>query len=188
MDDSRKIAKQTEDILKMAVEHLEQELGRLRTGRASSSLLEGINVEVYGSQMPLKTVATISVPDARLLQITPFDSNNIGAIADSIRNNQSLGLNPSDDGRVIRLAIPPLTEDRRREIAKQIGEKVEEAAIRMRSARHEALKQLEGSKKDKQISEDDARRIEKQVDDLMGVYKTKMEVVAKAKEAEILTL
>jgi ribosome recycling factor len=111
-------------------------------------------VEAYGSQMPLIQVGSIAVPEPQLLQITPFDPANLQAIASAIRDNQSLGMNPSDDGRVVRVTIPPLNEERRREYVKVLSGKVEDAAVSMRNARHEALKETEQAKKASTITED----------------------------------
>jgi len=171
-----------------AVEHLQNELKKLRTGRASANMLDGVMVEAYGAQMPLNQTATIIAPEAQLLQITPFDPNNLQAIAAAIRNNQSLGLNPTDDGRVVRVPIPPLTEERRRDLAKQIGEKVEDCMIAMRSARHDALRSADNAKKDKSLSEDDVKRVEKQIDELMTQQKQAVDKLAKDKEQELLTV
>jgi ribosome recycling factor len=171
-----------------AVEHLRNKLKKLRTGRAHASMLDGVMVEAYGTQMPLNQTATVSAPEAQLLQITPFDPNNLPAIAAAIRNNQSLGMNPTDDGRVVRVPIPQLTEERRRELAKQIGEKVEDCMIAMRNARHEALKSADNAKKDKQLSEDDVKRVEKQIDELMSQQKQTTDQLAKAKENELMTV
>lgn len=186
MDSS--LIKQTESAFKAALEHLTSELSRLRTGRANAAMLDLVKVEAYGTLMPLNQVGTITVPDAQMLQITPFDPSNIQAIAAAIRNNQSLGFNPSDDGRVVRVVIPPLTEERRKEIAKQINEKLEEASIKMRLARQEAFKQLDVAKKNKEVSEDELHRTQKSIDDGLATYRHQMETVAKAKEKEILTL
>lgn len=186
--DSNQAVQDAKQKLVGAVDHLQNELKKVRTGRAQASMLDGVTVEVYGTQMPLNQVATIATPDAQLLQITPFDPNNLQVIASAIRNNQSLGLNPADDGRVVRVPIPPLTEERRRALVKQIGEKVEECMIAMRNVRHDLLKAADGAKKDKSISEDDVKRIEKQVDDLMGQQRQAVDKLAKAKEAELMTI
>lgn len=171
-----------------AVDHLQSELKKVRTGRAHASMLDSIVVDVYGTQMPLVQVASIATPDAQLLQITPFDPNNLQVIAAAIRNNQSLGLNPADDGRVVRVPIPTLTEERRRELVKQNGEKVEECMVAMRNIRHDVLRAADNAKKDKTIGEDDVKRIEKQVDDLMAQQKQAVDQLAKAKEAELMTI
>lgn len=171
-----------------AATHLQNELKKLRTGRAQPSMVESVMVEVYGTQLPLNQAATVIAPEAQLLQITPFDPNNLQAIANAIRNNQSLGLNPTDDGRVIRVPIPALTEERRRELVKQIGEKVEDAMISMRNVRHEALKAADSAKKDKSLSEDDVKRVEKQIDELLNQRKQAIDQLAKAKEQELMTV
>ena len=171
-----------------ALQALKQELSGLRTGRASATMLDPVHVEAYGTNMPLNQLATISAPEAQLLQITPFDPSNLQAIASAIRNNPSLGMNPTDDGRVVRVPIPALTEERRRDIAKQIGEKVEDTMIRMRNARHDALRAADAGKKDKSLSEDDAKRVEKQVDEAMAKQRQLIEQAAKAKEQEIMTV
>lgn len=186
--DSNQIISDTKAKFSGAVEHLQSELKKLRTGRAHPSMVDGVTVEAYGTQMPLNQTATITAPEAQLLQITPFDPNNLQAIAAAIRNNQSLGLNPTDDGRVVRVPIPPLTEERRRELAKQIGEKVEECMISLRNARHDALKTADNAKKDKLMSEDDVKRIEKQVDELMSQQKQTIDKLAKDKEQELMTV
>ena len=182
------ISDEAEAKFAQAVEHFKGELAKLRTGRAHPSMLDGITVEAYGQQMPLIQVATVTAPESTLIQITPFDPNNLQAIAAAIRNNPSLGLNPSDDGRVVRVPIPPLNDERRREIANQIGEKVEDANIRMRNARHDALKAADQAKTDKELSEDDVKRIEKRIDDTMTAQRAALENAAKAKEQEIMTV
>jgi ribosome recycling factor len=171
-----------------STQRLEEELKKLRTGRANSSMLDGISVEAYGQPMPLNQVATISVPEAQLLQITPFDPNNLQAIAAAIRDDQSLGLNPMDDGRVVRVAIPALTTERRQQIAKQLGDKVEDCMISLRNIRHDAMKELDQAKKDKEIGEDEHKRFSAQIDQLMAGQKAQAEAASKAKEQEILTL
>lgn len=174
--------------LKMAgaFEHFEGELAKIRTGRAHPGMLDGITIEAYGTEMPLNQVANITAPEAQLLQITPFDPANIQAIAAAIRNNQGLGLNPSDDGRIVRVPIPALTEERRRALAKQGGEKVEEARIAMRNIRQDALKDAKAKKENKEISEDDLKLVEKEFDRLMAEYQSKIEDAYKAKETDIM--
>lgn len=171
-----------------AVNHFHEELKKLRTGRAHPSQLDGIMVVAYGTPMPLNQVSNVTAPEAQLLQITPFDPSNIQAIAEAIRSDQSLGLNPSDDGRVVRVPIPPLTTERRQAIVKQLSEKVEETHIASRNIRHDALDVAKKAKSDKQISEDDFSRVEKQIDELMAKTKADVEAAAKAKEQEIMTV
>ena len=171
-----------------ALERFMTDLKSLRTGRASSAMLDGVMVEAYGVATPLNQVATVTAPEAQLIQISPFDPSNIQAITTAIRNNQALGLNPSDDGRIVRVPIPALTEERRRDIAKQVSQRQEDCMVRLRSARHDALDAVNQLKKDKQIGEDEAKRLEKQVDDTMTKVRLDIEAAAKAKETEILNL
>ena len=173
---------------KSALEHFNEQLKSLRTGRASAAMLDGVMVEAYGVPMPLNQVATVTAPEAQLIQIAPFDPTNIQAIATAIRNNQALGLNPSDDGRVVRVPIPALTEERRREISKQVGQRQEDCMVVLRNARHDAMDAIDKAKKDKEVGEDDAKRLEKQVDDAMNSTRSQIEVAAKAKEQEIMSL
>ena len=174
--------------MQAAVARFQENLKQLRTGRATASMLDGVMVEAYGTQMPLNQTATISTPESQLLQVSPFDPNNIQAIANAIRNNPTLGMNPTDDGRVIRIPVPPLTEERRREIVKQLGAKQEETMVALRNVRHDALGVIDRAKKDKEIGEDDAKRLEKQIDDAMSKARSDAEAVAKTKETEIMTV
>ncbi len=179
---------QADDKFKQQVVHFEAELKKLRTGRAHASMLDGVMVMAYGSPMPLNQVGNVSAPEAQLLQITPFDPGNIQAIASAIRDNPSLGLNPSDDGRVVRIPVPALTTERRQQIVKQLNEKVEESLIAMRQIRHDAMDKIDAAKKDKTIGEDEAKRLMKVLDDSMAKVKTQVDALAKAKEQEILTV
>lgn len=169
-------------------EHFQAELAKVRTGRAHPGMLDGIKVEAYGAEMPLNQVANVTAPEAQLLQITPFDPSNIQQIAAAIRNDQSLGLNPSDDGRVVRVPVPPLTEERRRQLVKQVAEKLEEARIALRSVRQDGLKEAKRKKEGKELSEDDVKLVEKEIDRLMSESQAKLEEIFKAKEKDILTL
>lgn len=169
-------------------EHFQAELAKVRTGRAHPGMLDGIKVEAYGAEMPLNQVANVAAPEAQLLQITPFDPSNIQQIAAAIRNDQSLGLNPSDDGRVVRVPVPPLTEERRRQLVKQAAEKLEEARIALRSVRQDGLKEAKRKKEGKELSEDDVKLVEKEIDRLMSESQAKLEEIFKAKEKDILTL
>lgn len=174
--------------LEMAKERFANELSKLRTGRAHPSMVEDVMAEVYESQMPLKQLATISTPEPQLIQISPFDPNNIAAIAAAIRADQTLGLNPSDDGHIVRIQIPPLTEERRQLIVKQLGQKQEEANIAIRKARQDAMSTIDKAKKAKEIGEDDADRMKKQVEDAVNAAKADVDSTAKAKESDILTV
>ena len=161
---------------------------KLRTGRAHSSILDGIMVVAYGTPMPLNQVANVTAPEAQLLQITPFDPTTIPAISEAIRADQGLGLNPSDDGRVVRVPVPPLTTERRQAIVKQLGEKLEECHISCRNIRHDALEDLKTAKSSRDISEDDFNRTEKQIDEIMTKTKMEIESAAEAKQKEIMTV
>lgn len=176
--------------LKMAsaLEHFEGELAKVRTGRAHPGMLDGVMVEAYGTLMPLNQVANVIAPEAQLLQITPFDPANIQVIAAAIRNDQSLGLNPSDDGRVVRVPIPALTEERRKQLVRQVGEKVEEARIAMRNVRQDGLKDAKRKKDAKELSEDELKAVEKEFDRLMNDYQEKIDTAFKAKEKDVLTI
>lgn len=180
--------KQYEGRMNQAVEHFKEELKKVRTGRAHASMLDGVMVTAYGTQMPLNQVANVTAPEAQLLQITPFDPNNLQAIASAIRDNPSLGLNPMDDGRVVRVPIPPLTEERRRELVKTLGGKVEDSMVTIRNIRHDAMDAIDKAKKDKLIGEDDAKRLEKQVEEAVAKVKADIDAAAKAKEQDIMTL
>ena len=186
--DPNQVVSNAQTKFNQAVERFQDGLKSLRTGRANAAMLDGVTVEAYGTPMPLNQVANVTAPEAQLLQITPFDPNNIAAIATAIRNNPSLGLNPSDDGRVVRIPVPSLTEERRRELAKQVGQKQEEAMIALRSIRHEAMDAIDAAKKEKQIGEDDAKRLQTQVDEAMTKARSLAEATAKAKEQEIMTV
>lgn len=171
-----------------AIAHFIEDLKKVRTGRAHPSMLDSVMVSAYGTDMPLIQVGNVTAPEGQLLQITPFDPGNIQAIAAAIRDNPSLGLNPSDDGRVVRVPIPPLTEERRREYVKLVNTKLEDCMVALRNIRREAMDAIDAGKKAKEIGEDEAKRLEKQTDDNMAQYKGQAETAAKAKEQEILTV
>jgi ribosome recycling factor len=179
---------ETQNKLDQATEHFKDELKKLRTGRAHPSMLDGVMVEAYGQPMPLKSVASITVPEPQQLQISPFDPNNLQAIADAIRNDNSLGLSPTDDGRVVRVNLPPMTTENRQDMVKVLHQKVEECMIAARNARHEAFHKGEEAEKAKQISQDERLRFEKQIDELLAKQKTAVDQLAKEKEQEILTV
>ena len=177
-----------EDKMTQAIAHFEDELKKVRTGRAHPSMLDGIHVEAYGQLMPLNQVANVTAAEAQLLQVTPFDPSNVVAISTAIRNDQSLGLNPTDDGRIVRVPVPALTEERRKQLVKQTGEKVEEARIALRNVRQDALKEAKRLKDAKELSEDDVKRVEKAIDDSIAGFNAKVDAIFKDKEKEILTI
>ena len=176
-----------EDRKKMegALERFKDEMKKVRTGRAHPDMLAGIKVEAYGQYMPLNQVANVTVGDATLLVITPFDPANIQAIASAIRADQALGLNPSDDGRVVRVPIPALTEERRKEIVKTASSKVEDAKVVVRNAREDARKAIKAAS---DLSEDVKKRAEKEIDDLTKEFNDKIDAEFKAKSDEIMKI
>jgi ribosome recycling factor len=167
-------------------EHFASELKKLRTGRAHPSMVESVMVEAYGVMTPLLQLATITTPEAQLIQINPFDPSTVATISTAIRNNQTLGFNPVDDGRVVRIQVPSLTTERRQMIVKQLGEKQEEANIGIRKARHDAMDSVEKAKKAKEIGEDDAKRLQNDIDSQVNTAKSAVESTSNSKEQEIL--
>ncbi|MDQ3159179.1 MAG: ribosome recycling factor [bacterium] len=167
-----------------ALAHLQAEMKKVRTGRAHPDMLEGITVEAYGQPMPLIQVATVSAPDPTLLQVNPFDPNNLEAIADAIRKDQSLGLNPTDDGKIIRVPIPPLTEERRTEMAKQLGGKQEEALVASRQARQDAMKAADDSEND----QDDLKRLKDEIEKGTQDFKANVEKLISQKRQDIMSI
>ncbi len=176
-----------EDRKKMegVIDKFREGMKKVRTGRAHPDMISGVKVEVYGQFMPLNQVANVTAADATLLVITPFDPTNIQAIAAAIRADQSLGLNPSDDGRVIRVPIPALTEERRKEIVKTASGKVEEAKIAIRNVREDARKAIKVAT---EMSEDVKKRAEKEIDELTKEFSDKIDSEFKAKSEEIMKL
>lgn len=177
-----------EDKMTGAIMHFEEELKKVRTGRSHPSMLEGVLVEVYGQKMPLNQVANITAPEAQMLQVTAFDPSNVQAISAAIHADQSLGFNPSDDGRIVRVPVPPLTEERRKQLVKQTGEKVEEARIALRNIRQDAFKDAKRKKDAKELSEDDVKRVEKSIDEAIAKFNTQIDELFRAKEKDILTI
>lgn len=177
----------SEDRKKMeaVIERFKNEMKKVRTGRAHPDMLSGVKVEVYGQFMPLNQVANITAADATLLVITPFDPTNIQTIAAAIRADQSLGLNPADDGRVIRVPIPALTEERRKEIVKSASAKVEEAKVAIRNVREDARKAVKIAA---EMSEDVKKRAEKEIDDITKEFNDKVEAEFKNKSEAIMKL
>jgi ribosome recycling factor len=168
------------------IAHFSEEIKKIRTGRAHPDMLDGISVEVYGAKMPLNQVASVSAPEPQQILVTPFDPQNVAKIVAAIRADQTLGFNPSDDGRNVRVPIPPLTEERRREIAKTLGTKEEDAKISLRSVREDARKSIRVAKDAKEISEDDQKRLEKGIDDSVSKRTEEIEKMSAEKTAEIM--
>ena len=167
------------------IEALRKDLASVRTGRATPTLVENIKVDYYGTPTPLKQMATISAPEARLLVIQPWDNTTIGEIKKAILKSE-LGLNPSSDGNVIRLAIPPLSEERRRELVKAVHKKAEEGRIALRNIRRDALEMLRDLEKEKEISQDEQKRAQERLQEITDSFIDKAGELARAKEAELL--
>lgn len=182
------IVKQADPRMEKAIEHLEEDLNSLRTGRAQTSLVEGLTVEQFGQQMMLKTVATITTPDAQTIAISPWDKNLVAPIEKMLRETQSLGLNPSSDGNVVRLNVPPMTEERRREIVKDLGQKIESANIALRNIRHDILNDVKRMAKAGDATQDDERYAEQELNKKIDSFKKRIDSIAKAKEAEVMTV
>ena len=172
--------------MKGAVESLKSDLSGLRTGRANTALLDPITVTVYGSSMPLNQVATVSAPEPRLLSVQVWDKNNIGPVEKAIRS-AGLGLNPINDGNNIRLPIPDLTEERRKELAKLAGKYAEAARIAIRNVRRDGMEMLKADENKKEISEDERKRHEGEVQKLTDEMIKSADEAAAHKEKEILT-
>ena len=170
-----------------SLEALRKEMGRVRTGRASLAILDGVRVNYYGAPTPLAQVASLSVPDARTILIQPWDSKVLGEIEKAIQKSD-LGLTPLNDGKVVRINIPPLTEERRKELVKVIKRMEEECKVALRNIRREANEQLKTAKKDKQISEDDQFKSQDEVQKLIDKLIQKSEEIVKAKEKEVLEI
>lgn len=172
--------------LGQAIARLEDDLKKVRTGRAHPDMLDSVRVEAYGVQTPLNQVANVTVPEPQLLQITPFDPSNIDAVVEGIRKDEALGLNPSDDGRVVRVNIPPLTEERRAQIAKQLGTNAEEARIVSRNLRQDVLNNFKKQKSAGEITEDDLRTYEKNVQEDLDKFNKQVDELVRTKEEEIM--
>ena len=169
--------------MKKTIENLEKRFATVRAGRANPSSLDGVNVEYYGAMTPLKQLATISVPEARQLLIKPFDKSALSAIEKAILAS-NLGYNPGNDGETIRIIIPELTEERRKELAKQVKALAEDAKVSVRNNRHDALEEL----KKAELPEDEEKGMEKDIQDLVNDYNKKIESLLKEKEQELLTV
>lgn len=177
------VLKKTEDRMKMSIEALENKFTNVRAGRANPSMLDGVSVNYYGADTPLRNLATISVPEARQLSIKPFDRSSLGAIEKAIFE-ANLGLTPNNNGESIFIVIPPLTEDRRRELVKQVKELYEEAKIALRNVRQDAIKSLENL----HLPEDMEKRTEEEIQELINKYNKLAEDKLKEKENDLMTI
>jgi ribosome recycling factor len=167
------------------IEHVRRELGGVRTGRASVNILDTVHVEAYGSQMPLNQVASLSIPEPTLIVAQPFDPTLMGAVEKGIRS-ANLGLNPTNDGKVIRIPLPPLTDERRRELSKLVHKYAEDSRNGIRQVRRDANERLKKLLKDHKISEDDERRSLEEVQKITDQHVTLIDDIQKKKDAELL--
>ena len=171
--------------MKKTIETLQRELSGIRTGRAAPALIEHIDVDYYGTSTPLNQLASISAPEPRLLAVQPWDRGSLGAIEKALRGSE-LGLNPTNDGQVIRIAIPPLTEERRKALVKVVRQTTEEARVAIRNVRRDALSDIKELLKEKAIGEDDERRAEQHIQELTNRYISEADAIGKRKEADVL--
>ena len=179
------LVKDTSARMERSIEAFRKELGKVRTGRASFSVLDGVKVDYYGTPTPLQQVGTLSVPESRLLTVTPWDTKMIGPIEKAIQGS-GLGLNPSSDGKTVRIPIPPLTEERRRELAKVVRKMAEDARVAVRNVRREAIEKLKDREKKKEISEDVVKRGQERIQKETDAHVKKIDEILKSKEQEIL--
>jgi ribosome recycling factor len=175
------------DKMEKSIEAYRRELTRIRTGRASLSLLDGIKVTVYGSPMPLNQVATLTIPESRMIVIQPWDTQQVGAIERAIHTSD-IGLNPNSDGKVIRLAIPQLTEERRKELVKQVKKVSEEYRVAVRNSRREAIDSLKKLKNDKQLPEDDFFRLQDEAQKETDNFIAQIDKIMAEKEKEVMAV
>ncbi|BBA70415.1 ribosome recycling factor [Geobacter sulfurreducens] len=171
--------------MEKSVDSLRREYQKVRTGRANTGLLDEIRVDFYGNPSPLNQVATLAVPEPRTITIQPWEAKMIPVIEKAILN-ANLGFTPSNDGKLIRISLPPLTEERRKEIVKSLKKTAEDAKIAIRNIRRDAIDSLKKLEKDKKISEDDLKRAEKEVQDVTNVYVAKVDEVLAHKEKEVM--
>ncbi|MBM7845049.1 MULTISPECIES: ribosome recycling factor [Herpetosiphon] len=179
------VLRDAEAKMKKSIDSLRHTLGAVRTGRASPALVEDLKVEYYGAEMPLNQLANIATPESRMLTIQPYDQGAIKAIEKAIQNSE-LGINPSNDGRVIRLAIPQLTQERRKELVKQVKAKIEDGKVAIRNVRREAQDAIRKLQQDKAISEDDERRGQEDLQKLTDRFQKEVETIGATKEAEVM--
>ena len=181
------VQKDLETRMQAAVDALAREFASVRTGRANAALLDGVRVEAYGNMTPLNQVASVSVPDPRTILIQPWDATQLKEIEKGIVKSD-LGLSPSNDGKVIRLTMPTLTEERRKQLAKSVGKFAEDARVAIRNVRREANDKMKGLAKEKKISEDEERRGHDQIQKATDRFTAKIDELTKKKEQEVLTV
>lgn len=175
----------TENRMKASIEAFKNDLATIRTGHATPALIEHIKVDYAGVPTPLNQLASISAPEARLLVIHPWDKSSVGNISKAILKSE-LGLNPSSDGIVIRISIPPLSEERRQELIRVVRKRVEDRRVAVRSLRHEAMNDLKGLEKNKEMSQDELKRAQDQLQKLTDLFISDLEQIGRDKEAELM--
>ena len=168
-----------------SIEVLQKDLAGIRTGRATPMILDNIKIDYYGTQTPLKQIATISAPEARLLIVQPWDNATLGDITKAIQKSD-LGLNPSSDGHIIRLPIPPLSEERRKELVKSVHKRAEEGKVALRNVRRDSMDMLKDLEKEKEISQDEHKRAQTKLQEITDGFIAEVDQIAKDKEAELL--
>ena len=168
-----------------SIEALKRDLAGVRTGRATPALVDNIKVDYYGTPTPLKQIATITVPDARLLVIQPWDSSTVASISKAILKSD-LGLNPTSDKNVVRLSIPQLSEERRKELVRAVHKKAEDGRVALRNVRRDALEMLRELEKEKEISQDEEKRAEERLQEITDSFVAEAGVIAQEKEAELM--
>ena len=181
------LLKNTEERMDKSVNALNREFGTVRAGRATPSVLDKITVDYYGSPMPIHQIATVSVPEGRVLQIQPWDTGTLKLIEKAILTSD-IGINPNNDGRVIRLIFPPLTEERRKDLVKEIKKMAEDCKVAVRSVRRDAIEKLKGMKKNNLITEDDQANGEKKIQTLTDKFCAEADTLCAAKEKEVLEI
>ncbi len=178
---------EAETKMRKSEEALKKDLAAIRTGRASPSLLDHLRVDYYGTPTPVQQVANVSVPDPRMIVIQPWDRSMLAVIEKAVLKSD-LGLMPTNDGNVIRLPVPPLTEDRRKELAKMVRKRVEEGRISLRNIRRDAIEEFRRMEKDKEISADDNKRAQDQLQKLTNAFTAEVDKIGQSKEAELLEI
>jgi len=179
------VLQETKERMGKSEKAFEKELTKVRTGRASQAILDGVMVDYYGTQTPLPQMATVSIPESRLITVKPWDVSVINEVEKAILK-ANIGLTPSNDGKIIRISIPPLTEERRKEIAKSVSQTCEDYKVAIRNIRRDSNEMLKELQKDGDISEDDSFKAQKQVQDLTDQFITKLDEIFAKKEKEIL--
>ncbi len=183
----QEVLKDAEHRMKQAVEATVHDFQRIRTGRANPTILDAITVDYYGVETPITQVGGVSVPEPRQLMITPYEKSLLGPIEKAILKSD-LGVNPNNDGTNIRLIFPPMTEDRRKEMTKQVNQRAEDGCVAVRNVRRDALHKVQQAEKDKEISEDELKRLEKTVQDLTDKYVNQIHDLQVKKDAELMEI